>query len=381
MAAFILKPILWNTEGYLRPSGAGAHSGFPQQHGYGHEEWNNNPRLAYLEDGLAMRAFHTEGVGHAPVGENVGQTFVFMVASHDRVQQLVGVAGCATHLAGANSSLDNSGDLQSERERLFKLMGLDSLAEDAWRVPLVRERYQGDHSTFLKTWNQDKHWLPNWICPEPYFWWLPEPVSLDSMSITGRGKLLTMFGRYTLLDETVASRIMHSVPERGRDDRWIRIVDAMSIAPASTLSWSEVPEPKRTLTSRLALVQSRLGQGDFRAGVMAVWGGRCAVTDLSTPELLRASHIKPWIDSSAFDRLSPHNGLLLSANLDALFDRFLITFNDDGQMLVSNAVAAADRELLGLPRSLRQPPSENQKAYLAWHRCKFDDRANSLPRR
>ena len=53
---------------------------------------------------------------------------------------------------------------------------------------------------------------------------------------------------------------------------------------------------------------------------MRLWGGRCAVTGLDLPLLLRASHIKPWRDSDNRERLDPYNGLLLSPSYDAAFD-------------------------------------------------------------
>jgi hypothetical protein len=37
----------------------------------------------------------------------------------------------------------------------------------------------------------------------------------------------------------------------------------------------------RDATERRALVLSRIGQGQFRDGLMSLWGGRCAVTSLS----------------------------------------------------------------------------------------------------
>ena len=38
------------------------------------------------------------------------------------------------------------------------------------------------------------------------------------------------------------------------------------------------------------------------------------------PELLRASHAKPWAKASDIERLDSFNGLLLSVHLDAMFD-------------------------------------------------------------
>lgn len=65
---------------------------------------------------------------------------------------------------------------------------------------------------------------------------------------------------------------------------------------------------------------------------MDYWQGRCPLTGITDPELLRASHIIPWADcESDAERLNIHNGLLLSALWDAAFDRALVTFDDEGE--------------------------------------------------
>ena len=88
--------------------------------------------------------------------------------------------------------------------------------------------------------------------------------------------------------------------------------------------------PRTTEAERL--VVQRIGQDIFRNRLMDYWQGRCPLTGISDPALLRASHIVPWseCDSDA-ERLDVHNGLLLSALWDAAFDRALVTFNDDGR--------------------------------------------------
>jgi putative restriction endonuclease len=54
---------------------------------------------------------------------------------------------------------------------------------------------------------------------------------------------------------------------------------------------------------------------------MEYWNGRCPLTGIDQPELLRASHIKAWAAcESDRERLDVHNGLLLAAHLDAAFD-------------------------------------------------------------
>lgn len=88
--------------------------------------------------------------------------------------------------------------------------------------------------------------------------------------------------------------------------------------------------PRTTEAERL--IVQRIGQDIFRDRLMDYWQGRCPLTGISDPALLRASHIMPWSEcKSDAERLDVHNGLLLSALWDAAFDRALVTFDDEGR--------------------------------------------------
>ena len=127
-------------------------------------------------------------------------------------------------------------------------------------------------------------------------------------------------------------------------------------------------------TEALREVLGRVGQNIFRNKLDEYWQGQCAVTCLKLSEALRASHIKPWADCmNDKERLDVYNGLLLSANLDALFDKGLITFDETGQMQISPQVSETDRTILGIsgqPMKLRKFAPEHQK-YLEYHRDKI----------
>jgi len=126
--------------------------------------------------------------------------------------------------------------------------------------------------------------------------------------------------------------------------------------------------PRTTEAERL--VVQRVGQDLFREGLMEFWEGKCAVTGLAVPELLRASHIKPWADCGTdAERLDVFNGLLLAPHLDAAFDRGFITVEDEGLVKVSPLLSADARRELGLERHLRvRALSERHQGYLRWHR-------------
>lgn len=132
-------------------------------------------------------------------------------------------------------------------------------------------------------------------------------------------------------------------------------------------------DPSIRGTEREALIRQRVGQDIYRARLMSFWNGCCAVTGCDIPEILRASHAKPWADCATdTERLDVYNGFLLRADYDALFDAGLISFTDSGQMLVSPRLSSVQRRGLELdqPRALRQV-SLNHIRYLAWHRGEY----------
>ena len=126
--------------------------------------------------------------------------------------------------------------------------------------------------------------------------------------------------------------------------------------------------PRTTEAERLVI--QRVGQDLFRDGLLEFWEGRCAITGLAIPELLRASHIKPWADCTTdAERLDVYNGLLLAPHLDAAFDQGFITVSDSGAVIVSPQLDEVARRVLGLESSavLRQKVL-GHRPYLCWHR-------------
>ena len=88
---------------------------------------------------------------------------------------------------------------------------------------------------------------------------------------------------------------------------------------------------------KLAAVKVRVNQDIFRKMVLANYGGKCCVTGLSVPDVLRDSHISPWAEDEK-NRLNPENGLCLSATYDAAFDRHLISFDEHYRLVVSKEI-------------------------------------------
>ena len=123
-------------------------------------------------------------------------------------------------------------------------------------------------------------------------------------------------------------------------------------------------------TEVLALVKQRRGQELFRAALMDYWGEACAVTGIAIPELLRASHAKPWAKCATDqERLNVFNGFLLCAHLDALFDQGLMTFDDQGSPIYSAKLDTETRSKLSLSPDLKlRWITAQHTPFLSWHR-------------
>lgn len=151
----------------------------------------------------------------------------------------------------------------------------------------------------------------------------------------------------------------------------LRVLHALLVHPVAVLSaqvearLAAIPETERTRE-----VRQRIGQDVFREALMDLWDGRCAVTGLTLPpQLLRASHAKPWAKANHSERLDPFNGLLLSIHFDAMFDAGLIAFSDEGLLLCSQHLDEGVRRHFSISDGQRlRTHSPGHVPYLAWHR-------------
>ena len=123
-------------------------------------------------------------------------------------------------------------------------------------------------------------------------------------------------------------------------------------------------------TMRKALVMARRGQGQFRQNLMKV-ERRCRVTRVDRLEHLMASHAKPWRDCGNAERLDGENGLLLTPNIDHLFDKGFISFEGTGRLIVSPVAHQPSLVKMGIdPRTPIEVGafSSGQKIFLEYHR-------------
>jgi putative restriction endonuclease len=180
-----------------------------------------------------------------------------------------------------------------------------------------------------------------------------------------------------LTEEPLSALLSAAIPAVG----WIRLSDLWALDRALLSAW----QLSRALPNQLELryidqlaslrvaerdatVRQLIGQALFRDGWLSLWQGRCAISGLAVPKLLRASHAKPWAASTDAERLDVYNGLLLAAHLDAAFDCGLITVDSDGTVLTSANLSVEAVRMLGVDRPAQVKVSARHGPYLAWHR-------------
>jgi hypothetical protein len=125
-------------------------------------------------------------------------------------------------------------------------------------------------------------------------------------------------------------------------------------------------------TSKINLTTSRVGQGEFRQRLLRRWQFKCAINGTTIKEILIASHIVPWREANNKERLDVDNGILLSPTYDALFDKYLISFNNEGNILLSKSMAINEFHKLGITGTEKiNNLSPGNKKYLQRHREKL----------
>jgi len=121
-------------------------------------------------------------------------------------------------------------------------------------------------------------------------------------------------------------------------------------------------------TESEAMMKIRRGQQQFRKHLMPLWNNKCPLCGIELDVLLRASHSKPWKDSSDHERVDPFNGVLLCCNHDALYDKGLITFDSKGKIYISTRITKENYSKYGLMEGFKIPKYPNNEIYFKWHK-------------
>lgn len=117
---------------------------------------------------------------------------------------------------------------------------------------------------------------------------------------------------------------------------------------------------------RFSFIRLRKNQTKYRKELINI-NKSCQLCGLENEQLLTASHIKTYSKSNVNEYIHFENGLLLCKNHDALFDKGLISFTNEGDILISSNLSQGDIEKLNILEK-KIILNEEQKKYMKWHR-------------
>ena len=154
--------------------------------------------------------------------------------------------------------------------------------------------------------------------------------------------------------------------------------------------YKELVEKEDAFLEKLKLLASKYGedgnkiissivrlpklQAELRKRLIRKHQCKCIMCDIKNEELLIASHIKQSSECNIYEKADDENAFLLCAIHDKLFDRYLISFDETGRILVSDSLNEKELKLCNieadyvLPANLLTP---DRKKYLKWHNEMF----------
>jgi HNH endonuclease len=180
-----------------------------------------------------------------------------------------------------------------------------------------------------------------------------------------------------LADALIALIGSEATHARRMADSWVSDIVPTETPAFAQSEWEDdlaeqiQTDPAVPDTQKPQIILARRGQGTFRERVSRI-EHTCRITGVNRPEHLIASHCKPWRDWESNDeRLDGENGLLLTPTVDHLFDRGFISFENDGELLISPIVHRESLRRMGIPSDERRNVggfTEGQRRYLEFHR-------------
>lgn len=124
------------------------------------------------------------------------------------------------------------------------------------------------------------------------------------------------------------------------------------------------------------LIKQRVNQSKIKQSALDKYGTKCCLCGVTQTEILIASHIKSWSDSTSSEKGNVDNVLILCPNHDGLFDKHLISFASDGKILINKKIDDINKTMLNINNDMKLGIliSDNMKRFLGYHRNIFESK-------
>ena len=209
----------------------------------------------------------------------------------------------------------------------------------------------------------------NWIRPKDLIdqLWPLRPAKYSPIQANGHGITAYLFEVSEAFAHVILSQVDSAIERSLAQELLRHDLDLRKIGEDRLEEF--LKQAPLDVTERQALVAARRGQGRFREGVMLI-EPECRFTGVSNPELLIASHIRPWsLCQTNEDRLNPFNGLMLTPTYDRLFDKGLISFSPESRLLISPHLVRDDIAKIRMDPNIQVEPFRDQQLrFLGYHR-------------
>lgn len=130
-------------------------------------------------------------------------------------------------------------------------------------------------------------------------------------------------------------------------------------------------------TEKEQLVKTRIGQSELKE-LLVKKECKCRICGLSDKRFLIASHIKRWSESNDKERVDANNAFLLCPDHDWLFDKFYISFDDEGNIILADNIDKETYNKLKITNMDRVILNDENKKYLKWHRKQFYEKNRNI---
>ena len=122
------------------------------------------------------------------------------------------------------------------------------------------------------------------------------------------------------------------------------------------------PTPSQAAARR----KNREGQEKYRQSILSRYPF-CVVTKVTDPDLLIACHIKDHHKCEPHEKYDQWNGFSMTPTIHTLFDIGYLSFNEQGEMMLSDFFRNMDRKRLHLDGIIRIEINPKSLPYLRWH--------------
>ena len=119
-------------------------------------------------------------------------------------------------------------------------------------------------------------------------------------------------------------------------------IDATNADDSGVVTWERIDVPLVGKIVREPVTRIQRNQAKFRAALLAI-DECCTITGEKTKEALEAAHIIP---ASSGGAEVIENGILLRADIHRLYDAYLFTISETGEIYVHGEITEAYRNLL-----------------------------------